>query len=107
MSAVFDRNPFYVLGLPTTASALDAERAGQKLLGMLELGLAAAATYATPIGSRELTPDLVRQALADLRDPGRRVVMESLAALAPVGAADARRALPAWKGALAAFGWRA
>ena len=32
-------NPFYVLGVPTTASRTDLEREGNKLLSMLQLGL--------------------------------------------------------------------
>ncbi len=106
MSGVFEQNPFYVLGLATGATALEAERQGQKLLGMLELGVAASRTYATPLGPRELNTDLVRQAMADLRDPDRRVIFEALAGLPATDATAAPTAPPAWEGALAAFGWR-
>ena len=43
---------------------------------MLAAGLAAAASYATPLGSRERTPEMVRSALAELRDPARRLAHE-------------------------------
>lgn len=69
-------NAFLVLGLPADAPRLDVEREAQKLLGMLELGLAAAATYPTPLGPRPRTPELVRAAAATLRDPERRLVAE-------------------------------
>jgi hypothetical protein len=69
-------NPFLVLGLPPSASAAEAERQGQKLLAMLAAGLAEARAYATPLGTRERTPELVRCAVADLRDPERRLAHE-------------------------------
>jgi hypothetical protein len=75
MSAV-DRwadNPFFVLDLPVTASRAEVERAGQKWLGMLEVGMSRAAIYTTPLGVRARTPELVRAAMAELRDPERRV----------------------------------
>ena len=40
-------NPFYVLGLRPECGRLDVEREGQKLLGMLELGLKSAAVSYT------------------------------------------------------------
>ena len=46
-------NPFYVLGVKPDATRAEIEREGQKLLGMLELGLKSAATYATPVGPGE------------------------------------------------------
>jgi hypothetical protein len=69
-------NPFLVLGLAADASRVEVEREAQKLLGMLELGLAAATTYATPIGTRVRTAELVRTAAATLRDPERRLAAE-------------------------------
>jgi hypothetical protein len=105
MSGLFARNPFHVLELPPTATRLDAERQAQKLLGMLELGLPAARTYPTPHGRAERTADLVRQAVAELRDPERRVVAEVLAALPP-GEADGEARLAPWTTAFEALGWR-
>ena len=74
-------NPFYVLALPTSCSRAEIERVGQKLLGMLELGLTAARTYATPLGRFERNADKVREAMAELRDPDRRLGHELWASL--------------------------
>ena len=82
-------NPFFVLGLAPDAPPRDVEREAQKLLGMLELGLADAATYATPLGPRPRTADRVRAAAAVLRDPRRRLVAELWAAGWKPGAAAA------------------
>ena len=101
-------NPFFVLGLAASASATEIEREGQKLIGMLELGLPAAATYPTPLGKRARTVDLVRSAMAELRDPQRRLRHElwlpegELSGSAPDPLAAS--ATP-WRGARAAFGW--
>ncbi|HEY1553912.1 MAG TPA: hypothetical protein VGF94_03705 [Kofleriaceae bacterium] len=76
-------NPFFVLGATPAASRLELEREAQKLLGMLELGFAAAKTYETPLGPRERTAELVRAAIAALRDPYQRLVAELWARHAP------------------------
>jgi hypothetical protein len=128
MSAALDMirdNPFHVLALRPTATRAEIEREGQKLLGMLELGLQRAARYATPVGSVERTADKVRRAMAELRDPDRRLEHELWARLeagASAGETEAARATettddtepkarPAakadapWPGARAALGW--
>jgi hypothetical protein len=69
-------NPLLVLELDATASRAEIERAGQKLLAMLELGINSAALYPTPLGPRARTPESVRAAMAELRDPDRRIVHE-------------------------------
>lgn len=74
-------NPFYVLELAPDCARADVEREGQKLLGMLELHLAQAATYPTPMGPQRRTPEKVRQAMADLRDPQRRLMFEVWASI--------------------------
>jgi hypothetical protein len=66
-------NPFLVLGLGPLASPAETERQGEKLLAMLAAGLGEAQRYLTPVGERERTPELVRAALAELRDPRRRL----------------------------------
>jgi hypothetical protein len=76
-------NPFFVLGLSPDASRIELEREAQKLLGMLELGFAAARTYATPLGPQPRTPEAVRAAVAALRDPYQRLVAEVWARNAP------------------------
>jgi hypothetical protein len=42
-------------------------------LAELAAGLEGARRYATPFGARERTPELVRVAIAELRDPARRL----------------------------------
>jgi hypothetical protein len=69
-------NSFLVLGVPPSASAAEVERQGQKLLAMLAAGLREAERYPTPFGEQPRTPELVRAALADLRDPDRRLGAE-------------------------------
>jgi len=72
-------NPFFVLDLPATATAMDIERQGKKLLAMLELGLASVATYSSPLGPRTRTVDDVRRAQQTLQDPARRLAFEAFA----------------------------
>jgi hypothetical protein len=74
-------NPFYVLGVSTTATRTEIEREGSKLLSMLELGLKEAKVYRSPRGAHERTAELVRAAMAELREPKRRLVHEVLASL--------------------------
>lgn len=69
-------NPFLVLGLPRSVSAEEAEREGQKLLAMLAAGLEEARCYATPFGAQARSAEMVRAALAELRDPDRRLAHE-------------------------------
>jgi hypothetical protein len=69
-------NPFFVLGVAPAAGAADVERQGQRLLAELAAGLDGARRYDTPFGARERTPEAVRAALAELRDPGRRLAHE-------------------------------
>jgi hypothetical protein len=116
-------NPFYVLGLRPDATRVEIERQGTKLLGMLELKLKSAMTYPTPIGPAARTDDKVRRAMAELRDPERRLGHELWARLDPLGEAPSmadaddeeedadlpevpRLAAEApWVEALAALGW--
>ena len=127
-------NPFYVLGLPVQASRVEVEREGQKLLGMLALGLSSACTYDTPLGPAARTPEAVREAMAELRDPERRLIHELWARVPPSSGAAAGTAggaaagtagasaagasstgasvadapaAAAWPDALAVLGWQA
>ncbi len=76
-------NPFYVLGLRPECGRLDVEREGQKLLGMLELRLKSAATYMSPLGPQPRSAERVRAAMAELRNPDRRLLHEFWARLPP------------------------
>ena len=73
-------NPFLVLALPSTASAAQIERQGQKWLSMLAAGLGEADRYDTPWGPRARTAEKVRVAVAQLVDPARRLGHEWWAA---------------------------
>jgi hypothetical protein len=110
VKASFVDNPFHVLGLPPTCTRADVESEGQKLLGMLALGLSAAKRYTTPLGPADRTEDKVRAAMAELRDPDKRLRHELVARLAPQPAEaaappDGGRLAP-WPDALPALGWR-
>ena len=104
-------NPFYVLGLTPDCSRLELEREGQKLLGMLEIGLSAARHYWTPLGEMERTSHKVREAMAELRDPERRLRHELWARLAPEhygtrsAEAEAAAVAPGFANARARLGW--
>lgn len=69
-------NPFEVLELAPGAAPLEIERQKQKLRGMLELGLDAATRYQTPLGERERTADMVREAAEILGRPTTRLAWE-------------------------------
>ena len=69
-------NPFLVLELAPHAGRDELERQGAKLLAMLAAGVGDAASYSTPLGPRERTSEMVRAALAELRDPARRLLHE-------------------------------
>lgn len=101
-------NPFYVLGLRPGATRAEVEREGQKLLGMLELGLSAARRYDTPLGPRPRDAERVRWAMAELRDPARRLQHEVWARLPPQAVAAPAvdgGAEEGWPEALLALGY--
>ena len=109
MTATIQDNPFFVLGVSPDASRIEIEREAQKLLGMLELGFAEVATYATPVGPQPRTAEAVRAAVAALRDPYRRLVAELWARHAPPAVAAAPEPAapaPARAGLRRALGWR-
>src|SRR5262249_28672948 len=115
-AARFADNPFYVLGVRPPAAPMGIERAFQTLPRLLGPGLARATAYPTPVGVEMRTADKVRHAVAELRDPERRLGHELWARLDPADveaepheAADDRDgpdAIAPWPEALAATGWR-
>jgi hypothetical protein len=72
----FRENPYFVLGLEPVADRGAVEREGRKLLAQLEMGLAAAKRYQTPLGSMDRTPEGVREAMARLADPDQRYLLQ-------------------------------
>lgn len=105
----WENNPFFVLGLSPGCSRGELERAGQRLLGLLAVGNEAARRCRTPVGVVERDADRVRAAMAELRDPNRRIAYELEACSEPPSdeAAPPSNAQQGWDGALAALGWRA
>lgn len=103
-------NPFYVLEIAADCSRAEVERAGQKLLAMLELDLAGARAYSTPFGTGQRDAAKVREAMAELRDPQRRLFHELWAQTRPwSGGLPIADELPISNGfsaALSALGWR-
>lgn len=99
------RNPFFVLGVPPSATRSEVERAGQKLLALLAVGNTAAQRCETPLGPLERDADLVRNALAELRDPSARVAHELWATLAP-GEPSSETHEPGWEQAVSAISVR-
>jgi len=95
-------NPFLVLELTASATRIEVERAGQKLLAQLAIGVASVKSYRTPFGVRARDESKVRMALSALRDPEQRVLHE----LWLSDLADEPQALEGWPGAFRSIGWR-
>ena len=103
--ADLEHNPFFVLALPITATRMEVERTGQKLLAQLAIGAKSAKTYETPFGRFERDENAVRAALAALRDPEQRVLHELWGEGPPPDAAPGPA--PPWRRSLRSIGWRA
>lgn len=69
-------NAFFVLEVAPEASRSEIERQGAKLLAMLAAGVEGATRFETPLGPARRDAELVRAALATLRDPARRLFHE-------------------------------
>lgn len=69
-------NAFLVLGVATNASPIEIERAVQKLMAQLALGIVSASTYHTPLGPRVRDETKIREAAMVLRAPETRVLHE-------------------------------
>lgn len=102
----FTGNPFLVLELTVDASRQEVERQGQKLIGLLELGAERALHYPTPLGPQPRTPELVRLAVAELRDPFKRALHEVWAVEIPAGEAPQVAPRLVWPDACSIHGWR-
>lgn len=99
-------NAFAVLDIAPTATRAEVERAAQRWLALLQIGSEAARTYRTPLGAGERDADVIRQALAELRDPALRVQQE-LWAVPPPATGSGSSAPPAAQALLDAClgGW--
>src|SRR5688572_12607499 len=96
-------NHFLVLELAASATRMEVERARQKLLGQLAIGLASVKSYPSPFGVRERDEAKVRMALSVLRDPEQRAFYELWLSETP---AEQPPGLPGWPDALLSIGWR-
>jgi hypothetical protein len=103
--AAWRPNPFFVLEVSPRASRTEIERAGQRLLGLLAVGSAGAERYDTPFGPATRDADVVRQALAALRDPNERLALEFLADVAVSTWAAPEHPARGWPQAMRAIGW--
>jgi hypothetical protein len=105
-------NPFYVLEVAPDCSRAEVERAGQKLLAMLELDLGGARRYGTPFGPGQRDAPKIREAMAELRDPQRRLFHELWVMSQPWSGAAAteddepENHVGGFSAALSALGWR-
>ena len=100
-------NPFLVLDIPASATRIEVERAGQKLLAQLAVRVASVMTYRTPGGVQTRDEDKVRAALSALRDPEQRVLHELWANLPPSDEEEeSEQPIASWPSALRSLGWR-
>lgn len=104
--ATWRANPFFVLEVKVDAARIDIERAGQRLLARFEISPDSVARYQTPLGPAVRDADMVRQALAALRDPVQRMTCELWADIAPVDPAllEEDKSIR-WLDAERALGW--
>lgn len=103
-------NPFFVLELKADASRAEIERAGQRLLALLGIDSSGISAYATPLGVATRDADMVRQALAALRDPVQRANYELWANITPRETIAAAPSAPSdrlaiWENAEHGLGW--
>jgi hypothetical protein len=101
----FEDNPFFVLELPISATLIDIDRTGRKLIAQLTIGALSAQRYASPFGTRTRDESKVRSAMATLGDPAERALCRFWAQGAVMR--EASPAPPAWSSAFEAIHWRA
>jgi curved DNA-binding protein CbpA len=84
------KNPYFVLEIAATATPGEAERAGRKLLGLLEVGSEKTASYKCSFGTFDRDATMIREAMAELRDPKKRARHSLLASLVIADASTPR-----------------
>ena len=97
-------NPFFVLEITPSATRMEVERAGQKLLAQLAIGVASVKSYGTPFGPQARDESQVRSALSLLRDPEKRALYELW--YCDGAGSEPSAPLTSWPGALRSIGWR-
>ncbi|MEO8878159.1 MAG: hypothetical protein ABI461_21380 [Polyangiaceae bacterium] len=74
-------NPYFILEIAPTATPGEIERAGRKLLGLIEIGSESAVKYTCSFGTFQRDATMIREAMSDLRDPKKRARHALLASL--------------------------
>ena len=63
------KNPFWILDTSPDATTAEIERAGRKLVALLEVGADSAKKYTCALGTFDRDATMVREAMSALRDP--------------------------------------
>jgi len=75
------KNPFFVLEIASNSTPGEVERAGRKLLGLVEVGSEKVAHYTCSFGTFDRDATMIREAMSELRDPHKRARHALLASL--------------------------
>jgi curved DNA-binding protein CbpA len=75
------KNPYFVLEIASNATPGEIERAGRKLLGLVDVGSEKAVKYTCSFGTFDRDATMIREAMAELRDPRKRARHALLASL--------------------------
>jgi hypothetical protein len=89
------KNPYFVLEIVADATPGEIERAGRKLLGLIDVGSEKAVKYTCSFGTFDRDATMIREAMAELRDPKKRARHSLLASLLATDAAESNVALDA------------
>ncbi len=63
------KNAFWILDTSPDAPPAEIERAGRKLIALLEVGAESSKTYTCALGRFDRDATMVREAMSELRDP--------------------------------------
>jgi hypothetical protein len=75
------KNPYFVLEIAADATPGEIERAGRKLLGLIDVGSEKVVKYTCSFGTFDRDATMIREAMAELRDPKKRARHSLLASL--------------------------
>ena len=81
-------NPYFILEIDATAAPGEIERAGRKLLGLLDVGSEKVVKYTCSFGTFDRDATMIREAMSELRDPKKRARHALLASLLGASAAS-------------------
>ncbi|MEO7112014.1 MAG: hypothetical protein ABI183_16340 [Polyangiaceae bacterium] len=90
------KNPYFVLEIAANATPGEIERAGRKLLALIDVGSEKVVEYTCSFGVFPRDATMIREAMAELRDPRKRTRHSLLASLLSADAGpDSETALDA------------